>query len=104
MGMLDIEYGKEVLENSSEDKKDKKIMEMEMQLQNSSYGHEYVMMELQTVNCFLEEEALSNKLEEFKSEYFYARNYLEKHNPNRLHDLEIELFEQKTRVLRSYQA
>lgn len=104
MAILDIEYGREILDQANPDSKQKEIQEMEMVLQNSSYGHEYAMMELQETQCLLEKEALNFKLEEYKRAYFDAREFLSANHPRRLEILEQELVEQKVLVFKAFNA
>ena len=104
MAILDIEYGREILAGTQDEAPPEQIQEMEMVLQNSSYGHEYAMLELQESNSLLEAEELSERLEQYKTAYFNAREFLSEHHPNRLETLEQGLAEQKTRVFKIYHA
>lgn len=104
MATIDIEYGKEILAESDSEARLREIKEMEMVLQNSSYGHEYAMIELQGSAGFFDNIELNRRLEEYKEAYFHAREYLKKHHPDRLETLEAELVEQKIKVFKSYNA
>ena len=104
LAVIDIEYGKEILAEADSEGKLREIKEMEMVLQNSSYGHEYAMMELQGAAGFLDSIELDRRLEEYKEAYFHAREYLKEHHPGRLETLEAELAEQKIKVFKTYNA
>lgn len=104
MAIIDIEYGKELLKDYSPESRFQEIQEMEMVLQNSSYGHEYALLELQESPGYLEQEQLHFRIEEYKHAYFQARQFLVEHHPGRLASLEEELVEQKSQVFQSYHA
>lgn len=104
MAIIDIEYGKEILEQNQASDASGRLQEMEMVMQNSSYGHEYAMLELKEVNCRLRHDELTEQIDEFKSAYFQARQYLSEHHPDRLADLERELVENKVKVFQNYHA
>lgn len=103
MAILDLEYGKECLREVGESSAEQRL-EMEMLLQNSSYGHEYAMMEMQGSLDILEQEALTLRLEEHREAYFQARKYLEKNCPLRLEAIERELLERKMGNSKFYNA
>lgn len=107
MAIFDIEYGKQILE--SQDLQDpqtcfRQVKEMEMVLQNSSYGHEYAMIELAATRDPLQVDEIHHKLEEYKKAYFQARQYLCENHPKRLEELERELSAQKNQIFRQYHA
>ena len=108
MAIIDIEYGKEIIaELSSEEiseKKKKEVLELEMVLQNSSYGHEYALLELEQTQDFLQQEELIGKIDNYKRAYFLARRYLKKENPIRLEKIESELMDQKVKIFGTYTA
>lgn len=107
MAIFDIEYGKQILEDQDTQDPEscfRQIQEMEMVLQNSSYGHEYAMIELATASDPVQLNEIHHKLEDFKQAYFQARQYLWENHPDRLEALERELSEEKTRVFRQYHA
>ncbi len=105
MAVIDIEYGREILETQTDPAAaHRRILEMEMVLQNSSYSHEYAMMKLEAAGDFLERENLHQQLEASKNAYFRARQYLQEHHPDRLQTLEKNLAEQKSRVFKTYTA
>jgi len=104
MAVIDIEYGLEILETSHPKPIHQEIKEMEMVLQNSSYGHEYAMLELQKSEDFLMREELHDRLEQYKNAYFQARQYLSDNHPERLRILERDLLEQKMKIFKTYTA
>jgi hypothetical protein len=107
MAIFDIEYGRQILEGQDTQDPEacfRQIKEMEMVLQNSSYGHEYAMIELATTSDPVALDEIHHKLEDFKKAYFYAREYLFAHHPERLEALERELSEQKNQAFRQYHA
>lgn len=104
MAIIDIEYGHQVYEENHPEILHKELREMEMVLQNSSYGHEYALMELQESHGVVEKEEIQNKLDDLKNAYFHARDFLVENHPNRLKELETELVEQKVRIFKSYNA
>jgi hypothetical protein len=107
MATFDIEYGRKVLEEQDAQDPEswhRQVKEMEMVLQNSSYGHEYAMIELASTSDPVQLDEIHHKLEDFKQAYFQARQYLRENHPDRLEALERELSEQKTRVFRQYHA
>jgi hypothetical protein len=108
MAVIDIEYGREILEREAgEDPSSnevKEALELEMVLQNSSYGHEYARIELEAVTDYIQQEELISKMENFKRAYFRARRYLKRHNPERLQKIESELLDQKVRIFGGYTA
>ena len=107
MATFDIEYGRQILEGSEAQDPEtcfRQIQEMEMVLQNSSYGHEYAMIELAAAHDPMQLEEIHHKLEEYKQAYFQARQYLNDHHPERLKRLEQELHWQKSQVFRQYNA
>jgi hypothetical protein len=104
MAWIDIEFGREILQESDPEAAHQKLLEMEMVLQNSSYGHEYTMLELQEAGSFLEQEALHGKLEDFKQDYFHARQYLMEHYPERLQEIETALMAQKSSFFNAHTA
>ncbi len=108
MAIIDIEYGQKILEeNGEENSKDSKLqgtLELEMVLQNSSFGHEYARIELEQTQNFLLQEQLIQKMESCKQAYFLARRYLKKQNPLRLETIEADLMNQKVRIFGTYNA
>lgn len=104
MAVIDIEYGKEILETSHPEQRLQRIQEMEMVMQNSSYGHEYAMLEWEESRCPLRREELTQQIDEFKQAYFMARQYLTEHHPERLANLERDLVENKVKVFQNYHA
>ena len=107
MAVIDIEYGRAILEDADPSQaahQKKKVVELEMVLQNSSLAHEYARMELETTQDFLQQEELINKMEDYKRAYFMARRFLKKQDPYRLADLEGQLMDQKVRVFGNYSA
>jgi cell fate (sporulation/competence/biofilm development) regulator YlbF (YheA/YmcA/DUF963 family) len=107
VAIFDIEYGRQILEG--QDAQDpqscfRQIQEMEMVLQNSSYGHEYAMIELATTRNPAQLDDIHHKLEEYKEAYFHARQYLHENHPDRLEALERDLSEQKSRLFKKYHA
>lgn len=108
MAVIDIEYGRAILEGNSEgnskDSKRQGTLELEMVLQNSSFGHEYARMELEQTQDFLLQEELIRKMESCKRAYFFARRYLKKQNPLRLEAIETDLMDQKVRIFGTYNA
>ncbi len=96
MATLDLAYGREVLAQiQDEDPLQNQLQEMELLLQNSSYGHESLILELGQSRSLLEREVLSDRLEDCRQAYFEARDYLARHFPERLRFLEESLVEQK---------
>lgn len=108
MAVIDIEYGREILEENGyqgySKPKEQDSLELEMVLQNASYGHEYALQELADATDLLHKEDLLSKIDNYKRAYFMARRYLKRDNPDRLHKIETDLAEQKSRVFGSYQA
>lgn len=104
MAVIDIQYGKTILADSDPENLHGEIKEMEMVLQNSSYGHEYAMMELQNTRGLWQQVEIQEKLEEYKQAYFQARRCLHRLHPERLRKLEEELAEQKIRIFKTYTA
>jgi hypothetical protein len=108
MAVIDIEYGREILEESGyqgySKNEGQEVLELEMVLQNASYGHEYALQELTEAKDLFQKEDLLSKIENYKRAYFMARRYLKKNNPDRLKQIESELLEQKNRVFGTYHA
>lgn len=108
MAVIDIEYGREILEESGyqgySKEKGEEALELEMVLQNASYGHEYALQELAETKDMFQKEDLLSKIENYKRAYFMARRYLKRNNPERLKQIESDLLEQKTRVFGTYHA
>lgn len=73
-------------------------VELEMILQNSSYGHEYARLQLENVRCSFKKSELLEQLEGYKKAYFSARRCLEINYPERLEKLEEDLQTQKKEV------
>lgn len=86
--------------NKNNRKKQEKLdpVELEMILQNASYGHEYARLQLENVRCSFKRSELLEQLEGYKRAYFSARRYLEINHPERLEKLEEELQDQKKEV------
>ena len=106
MAVIDIEYGRAILEEQSEDKAStaESTREWEMILHNSSFGHEYARMELQEVGDLIAQEDLLDKMENYKRAYFMARRYLKRENPEALRRIESDLLDQKVRIFGTYTA
>lgn len=105
MAVIDIEYGKALLEEySGEVQVQDSSLDLEMVLQNSSIGHEYARMELEQVQDVVEREVLFDKMETYKRAYFLARRALKKHNPLRLESVEAQLIDQKSLIFGNYHA
>jgi hypothetical protein len=107
VAIFDIEYGKKILEDQDTQDPEscfRQIQEMEMVLQNSSYGHEYALIELAATHDPIQLDEIHHKLDEFKKAYFQARQYLFNHHPQRLEALEQELHLQKNQVFRQFHA
>ncbi len=103
MATLDLAYGREVLAQiQEEDPLQTQLQEMEMLLQNSSYGHGSLMLELDQSHSLLEREVLNDRLEACRQAYFEARDYLARHFPERLRFLEETLVEQKIQQLQNF--
>jgi hypothetical protein len=107
VAIIDIEYGRQILEGQDAQDPEscfRQIQEMEMVLQNSSYGYEYAMIELDSTHDPLLLDEIHHKLDEFKQTYFQARQYLHENHPERLEALEREIHQQKNQVFRQYHA
>ena len=105
MAIIDIEYGKAVLEEyTGESQIRENSLDLEMVLQNSSIGHEYARMELEQAQDLVEREVLIDKMDSYKRAYFLARRYLKKQNPLRLETVESQLIDQKVLIFGNYQA
>ena len=105
MAIIDIEYGKAVLAEYSQESPDQEnSLDLEMVLQNSSIGHEYARMELEQAQDLVEREVLIDKMESYKRAYFLARRYLKKQNPLRLETVESQLIDQKVLIFGNYHA
>lgn len=106
MAILDIEYGKAILEEQFGEKPEptQSAQEWEMILQNSSFGHEYARLELQEVPDLIGQEDLLEKMDNFKRAYFMARRYLKRENPEALRRIETDLLDQKGRLFATYTA
>ncbi|HKX11836.1 MAG TPA: hypothetical protein VJP40_01695 [bacterium] len=105
MAVIDIEYGREILEEY-EGKKDEaqSTQDWEMILHNSSYGHEYARLELEEAQDLITQEDLISKMENYKRAYFLARRYMQRENPEKLRSIETELMDQKVKIFGVYHA
>lgn len=104
MAVIDIEYGVSLLEDNSVEAEMARVQEMEMVLQNSSVGHEYAVLALQSTSSFVEQEKLNNQLEDYKQAYFQARQFLSQNYPERLLAIEQELVGQRPEPAQYYHA
>lgn len=106
MAVIDIEYGRAILEEQGGEKPaaSQGTQEWEMILQNSSFGHEYARMELQEAGDLIAQEDLLDKMENYKRAYFMARRYLKRENPEALRRIETDLLDQKVRIFGTYTA
>lgn len=106
MAVIDIEYGKAILEEHGGAKPEtaQGTRDWEMILQNSSYGHEYARMELQEAGDLIAQEDLLDKMDNYKRAYFMARRYLKRENPEALQRIESDLLDQKVRIFGTYTA
>ncbi|MFO1464701.1 MAG: hypothetical protein U1F66_13110 [bacterium] len=106
MAVIDIEYGRAILEEQFGEPSAPKqgTKEWEMILHNSSYGHEYARLELEEAKDLLAQEDLLDKMENYKRAYFMARRYLKRENPDALRRIETELMDQKVRIFGTYTA
>jgi len=106
MAVIDIEYGKAILEEQYGEVEEGKqsAQEWEMILHNSSYGHEYARIELQEAQDVISQEDLLEKMDNYKRAYFMARRYLKRENPEALKRIETDLIDQKVRIFGVYTA
>ena len=106
MAILDIEYGRAILEEQFGEKAEatQGSQEWEMILQNSSFGHEYARLELQEVPDLIAQEDILEKMDNFKRAYFMARRYLKRENPEALRRIESDLLNQKAQLFATYTA
>ncbi|HKY62113.1 MAG TPA: hypothetical protein VJR29_01710 [bacterium] len=105
MAVIDIEYGREILEEYEGQKAEgQSTQDWEMILHNSSYGHEYARLELEEAKDLVAQEDLIAKMENYKRAYFMARRYMKRENPEKLRSIEAELIDQKVRIFGVYHA
>ncbi|MCE9625054.1 MAG: hypothetical protein K8R69_06325 [Deltaproteobacteria bacterium] len=108
MAVIDIEYGKAILEDqygeTVEGSDKQSAQEWEMILHNSSYGHEYARLELEEAKDMISQEDLLEKMDNYKRAYFMARRYLKRENPEALKRIETDLIDQKVRIFGVYTA
>jgi len=106
MAVIDIEYGRAILEEQFGEPKqaEQGTQEWEMILHNSSYGHEYARIELQEAKDLLSQEDLLEKMDNYKRAYFMARRYLKRENPDALRRIESDLMDQKVRIFGTFTA
>jgi hypothetical protein len=108
MAILDIEYGRKILEDQKSkhptSQKSQNPRELEMVLHNSSFGHQYAMLELESTNDSIQQQALLEKMEAYRKVYFAARLSLEQRDPHRLQRVETSIQDQKVRIFGVYRA
>ena len=104
MAVIDIEYGREILEEYEGKKAEQGTQDWEMILHNSSYGHEYARLELEEAKDLITQEDLIDKMENYKRAYFLARRYMQRENPEKLRSIESDLMDQKVRIFGVFHA
>ncbi|MBI1910301.1 MAG: hypothetical protein HYS22_09050 [Deltaproteobacteria bacterium] len=80
------------------------ILNLQMLLTNSSFGHEYARKEYEGARTFEKKERLLAKMEHYKRVYFEAREVLMEYFPDKLDDIEKDLLSQKQTALTEYNA
>ena len=76
-------------------------LELEAVMTESAFGHEYARLSLKEDASYTRREALLANMDRHKQIYFWARQKMEKINPNRLASIEEGLRWQKEMVLRN---
>ena len=79
--------------------KETSILELEVVLTKSAFGHEYALMNLSENTSFLNQQQILVQLEEHKKNYFWARDLMEKMNPEKLKAIEDDIRFQKEMIL-----
>ena len=75
---------------------EERILELQMLLTNSSFGHEYARMEMEQTRSNFKRTMLVEKLENFRRIYFEARNELATFSPDIVESIEKDLSAQKS--------
>lgn len=105
MAIIDIEYGRAILEEHDNKKSEGQgTQDWEMILHNSSFGHEYARLELEEAKDMVSQEDLIDKMENYKRAYFLARRYMKRENPEKLRTIEADLMDQKVRIFGVFHA
>ncbi|MDO8520256.1 MAG: hypothetical protein Q7T11_08865 [Deltaproteobacteria bacterium] len=81
------------------DQKPKLDLELEAVMTESAFGHEYARLSLKEDASYTRREALLANMDRHKQVYFWARQKMEKINPDRLISIEEGLRWQKEMVL-----
>jgi len=80
----------------SQNSMEERILELQMLLTNSSFGHEYARMEMEKTRSNFKRSMLVEKLENFRRIYFEARHELAAFSPDIVESIEKDLATQKT--------
>ncbi len=80
------------------------LTEMEKILVDASMAYDVGLRELSESSFSLSTDDLADRLEEVKELYFSARSFLDKHDPDKLRDLEQDLRSQKQMVQQVFHA
>ncbi len=106
MAVLDIEYGKQILEENQQKPavRPQTSQELEMVLHNSSFGHEYARLKLESTADIIQREEIYERMEACRNAYFAARLTFEQQDPGRLQTIETSILDQKVRIFGVYRA
>lgn len=100
-GSLTMERVREYMENRMvEQNHEDLLVQLEEAMTQSSFGHEYALLNLAEIDSYAQKQALLAQMEEYKKTYFLARERLLEINPEKLLHLEQDLRYQKEVILR----
>lgn len=82
----------------------KALLELQVLMATSSINHEYARLEYNDADCPERKEELLEYMNECRTQYFKAREDLERYNPYSLKDFEEDLIRQKQAMTTTYHA
>lgn len=80
------------------------LLELQLLMATTSINHEYARMEFEDAESMERKEELLEYMHDCRSQYFRAREDLERVNPYALKDFEEDLIKQKSNMLSQYNA
>lgn len=80
------------------------LMNLQMLMTNSSFGHEYARKEFSESHSFDKKEKLLAKMDHYKRIYFEAREAIQNYFPEKLDAIEKDLLSQKQTLFTEYNA
>jgi hypothetical protein len=82
----------------------KNMLELQLLMATSSINHEYARMEFEEAESTERKEELLEYMHDCRTQYFRAREDLERFNPYALKEFEEDLIRQKSSMLSQYNA